>query len=107
MANPNEKGTTTAAKLARDKPLPPTVETAKVDVRPYHHPAAGFGAIASTMKHTDQEMGLFRGALTLLKLNQVTSGQSALLGWADSIARPDRMAQIGSTAGQRRATRPG
>ena len=47
-----------------------SVETARVDVRPYHHPAAGFGAIASTLKHTVHEMGLMRGATALLKVNQ-------------------------------------
>jgi len=61
-------------------PLPPPPNTAdapshpelaKVDVRPYHHPAAGFGAIASTVKHTMHEMGVIRGASTLLKVNQV------------------------------------
>ncbi len=46
------------------------VETAVVDVRPYHHPAAGFGAIASTMKHVLHEVGVLRGASTLLKVNQ-------------------------------------
>ena len=46
----------------------PAVETAKVDVRPYHHPAAGFGAIASTVKHALHEMGVLRGASTLLKV---------------------------------------
>ena len=52
--------------------VPPSdVETAEVDVRPYHHPAAGFGAIASTIKHVVHETGIFRGASTLLKLNQV------------------------------------
>ncbi len=46
------------------------VETANVDVRPYHHPAAGFGAIASTLKHVVHEVGVIRGASTLLKINQ-------------------------------------
>ena len=56
-----------------NEPLHPTVETAKVDVRPYHHPAAGFGAIASTIKHVVHEMGVIRGTSTLLHINQ-TSG---------------------------------
>ncbi|MHC5538858.1 hypothetical protein ACYOEI_11615, partial [Singulisphaera rosea] len=43
------------------------VETATVDVRPYHHPAAGLGAIASTLKHAMHEMGVIRSASTLLK----------------------------------------
>jgi len=46
------------------------VETAAVDVRPYHHAAAGFGAIASTVKHVMHETGVLRGASTLLKVNQ-------------------------------------
>jgi molybdopterin-dependent oxidoreductase alpha subunit len=49
----------------------PPSETAPIDIRPYHHPAAGFGAIKSTMSHTVHEMGIVRGALTLLKINQV------------------------------------
>ena len=49
---------------------PPGVETASVDVRPYHHPAAGFGAIASTLRHVVHEMGMIRGTATLLKVNQ-------------------------------------
>ena len=64
MSDPIEKP---AEKSASD----PTVETARIDVRPYHHPAAGFGAIKSTMLHTVHEMGAVRGTLTLLKLNQV------------------------------------
>ena len=47
------------------------VQTAKVDVRPYHHAAAGFGAIASTLKHAVHEMGMLRGASTLMKVNQI------------------------------------
>jgi molybdopterin-dependent oxidoreductase alpha subunit len=66
-----EKPPTTNATPAQGEPLPQTVETAAIDVRPYHHAAAGFGAIASTMKHTVHEMGLVRGTLTLLKVNQI------------------------------------
>ncbi|WP_406699266.1 FdhF/YdeP family oxidoreductase [Singulisphaera sp. Ch08] len=70
MSDPIGKSSTTALDPARDEPTVQPTELAQVDVRPYHHPAAGFGAIASTVKHTMNEMGMFRGASTLLKVNQ-------------------------------------
>ncbi|SIN70999.1 oxidoreductase alpha (molybdopterin) subunit [Singulisphaera sp. GP187] len=72
MSDPIGKSSTTAPDPGpvRDQPAAHPTELAQVDVRPYHHPAAGFGAIASTVKHTMHEMGMFRGASTLLKVNQ-------------------------------------
>jgi len=59
------------------------VETAIVDVRPYHHPAAGFGAIASTMKHIIHQAGLLRGASTLLKINQAKGFDCPGCAWPE------------------------
>jgi molybdopterin-dependent oxidoreductase alpha subunit len=71
MSDPLGKSSTAAPDPARSEPAPGRpLELAQVDVRPYHHPAAGFGAIASTVRHTMLEMGMIRGASTLLKVNQ-------------------------------------
>ncbi len=59
------------------------VETAEIDVRPYHHPAAGIGAISSTLQHVVHETGLIRGALTLLKLNQVNGFDCPGCAWPE------------------------
>ena len=69
MSHPLEEQSET--KPADAPPAAPPAETAAIDIRPYHHPAAGFGAIKSTMNHAVHEMGIVRGALTLLKINQV------------------------------------
>ena len=61
-----------------DKP-----ETADVDVRPYHHPAAGFGAIVSTVKHAVGEMGVLRGVSMLLKVNQANGFDCPGCAWPD------------------------
>jgi molybdopterin-dependent oxidoreductase alpha subunit len=68
MVKPAESPLAAVASPATGEPAP--IETAEVDVRPYHHPAAGFGAIVSTVKHTVHEMGIWRGVSTLLKVNQ-------------------------------------
>jgi molybdopterin-dependent oxidoreductase alpha subunit len=70
MSDPVGKSSAAVAGPAAGEPATPPVETAQVDVRPYHHPAAGFGAIASTVKHIVHEMGVLRGVSTLLKVNQ-------------------------------------
>jgi molybdopterin-dependent oxidoreductase alpha subunit len=59
------------------------IETADVDVRPYHHPAAGFGALTSTLRHVVHETGLIRGASTLLKLNQVNGFDCPGCAWPE------------------------
>ena len=58
-------------------------ETADVDVRPYHHPAAGFGAILSTMKHAVNEMGVLRSVSMLLKVNQSNGFDCPGCAWPD------------------------
>ena len=60
-----------------------TVEKAVVDVRPYHHPAAGFGAIISTLKHVYHETGILRGASTLLKINQAKGFDCPGCAWPE------------------------
>ena len=52
-------------------------------MRPYHHPAAGFGAIASTIKHVVHEMGVLRGASTLLKINQANGFDCPGCAWPE------------------------
>ncbi len=59
------------------------VERAEVDVREYHHPAAGFGAIVSTVKHAVHEMGVIRGASTLLKVNQANGFDCPGCAWPE------------------------
>ncbi|MDR3633120.1 MAG: FdhF/YdeP family oxidoreductase [Isosphaeraceae bacterium] len=83
MSGPVEKPTSTAVEQTHGEPAAPSVETAEVDVRPYHHPAAGFGAIASTVKQTMHEMGLLRGTLTLLKVNQVNGFDCPGCAWPE------------------------
>jgi molybdopterin-dependent oxidoreductase alpha subunit len=61
----------------------PKVEKAQVDVRPYHHPAAGFGAIASTLKHAMHEVGVLRSASTLLKVNQARGFDCPGCAWPE------------------------
>ena len=68
---------------ATGDPVARPVETTDVDVRPYHHPAAGFGAIASTMKHAYHEMGVIRGASTLLKVNQTNGFDCPGCAWPE------------------------
>ena len=58
-------------------------ETAEVDVRPYHHPAAGYGAILSTVKHAVGEMGVLRGVSMLLKVNQNNGFDCPGCAWPD------------------------
>ena len=84
MSDPTGPASTKAKNAAppQGKPAPP-VETVDVDVRPYHHPAAGFGAIASTLKHTVHEMGVLRGASTLLKVNQANGFDCTGCAWPE------------------------
>src|SRR4051794_7719855 len=74
------------ATTSATEPAPPPVETAAVDVRPYHHPAAGFGAIASTMKVVLHEVGAIRGAKTLLKVNQANGFDCPGCAWPEPAA---------------------
>ena len=82
MSDPVGK-TSTAADSAKGGPAAPPVETAQVDVRPYHHPAAGFGAIASMVKHVVHEMGVLRGASTLLRVNQASGFDCPGCAWPE------------------------
>ena len=56
--NPSQKSQTASEVLVESPSAQPAVEMAVIDVRPYHHAAAGLGAIASTLKHTFHEMGV-------------------------------------------------
>src|SRR5208337_621964 len=75
---------TTVESPTNPEPSAPPVETARVDVRPYHHPAAGFGAIASTIKHVVHEMGVLRGASALLKINQANGFDCPGCAWPEA-----------------------
>ncbi len=63
-------------------------------MRPYHHAAAGFGAIASTVKHAMHEMGLFRGASTLLKVNQAGGFDCPGCAWPEPEVEPPLVAEF-------------
>jgi molybdopterin-dependent oxidoreductase alpha subunit len=83
VSHPVGKPSTTVERPTNAEPSAPPVETARVDVRPYHHPAAGFGAIASTIKHVVHEMGVLRGASTLLKVNQANGFDCPGCAWPE------------------------
>ncbi|HWE39430.1 MAG TPA: FdhF/YdeP family oxidoreductase [Isosphaeraceae bacterium] len=55
----------------------------EVEVRPYGHAAAGAGAIVSTVKHAVREMGVVRGASTLLHINQVNGFDCPGCAWPE------------------------
>jgi molybdopterin-dependent oxidoreductase alpha subunit len=81
------------------------VDTAEIDVRPYHHPAAGFGAIASTLKHVVHETGLMRGASTLLKINQIGGFDCPGCAWPEPDHRsPAEFCENGAKAVAAEAT---
>jgi molybdopterin-dependent oxidoreductase alpha subunit len=68
-------------------PRPPAagsspIERADVDVRPYTRPAAGPGAIVSTLKNV-REMGLLNGTATLLRVNQPDGFDCPGCAWPD------------------------
>ncbi len=83
MSDPAGKPSGDVAGPAGGEAVATPVETAKVDVRPYHHAAAGFGAIASTVKHAYHEMGVLRGASTLLKVNQTNGFDCPGCAWPE------------------------
>ena len=56
--------------MSEEKGRDSGVERSDVDVRAYHHPAGGVGAIASTLKTMVNETGVIRGASLLFKMNQ-------------------------------------
>ncbi len=81
MTKLSEKPAT--GKTPASEPARVPIETADVDVRPYHHPAAGFGAIASTLKHAMHEMGVLRSVSTLLKVNQTNGFDCPGCAWPE------------------------
>jgi len=59
-------------------------EMSRVDVRPYHHPAAGVGAIVNSMKKSIPQMGAFRTASMFLKINQIQGFDCPSCAWTEA-----------------------
>ena len=81
MANVADKPA--AGPTPESTPARTPIETADVDVRPYHHAAAGFGAIASTVRHAMHEMGVLRSVSTLMKVNQTNGFDCPGCAWPE------------------------
>lgn len=61
----------------------PKPEIAALEYKAYDHPAAGAGAIVSTVKHVSRETGIFRGAAALLKVNQADGFDCPGCAWPE------------------------
>ncbi|WP_165073114.1 FdhF/YdeP family oxidoreductase [Paludisphaera rhizosphaerae] len=80
--NEDASSTSEPASPSSSSPLP--VELATVDVQPYHHAAAGFGAIVNSMKKALPQMGPLRSADMFLKINQVKGFDCPSCAWTES-----------------------
>jgi molybdopterin-dependent oxidoreductase alpha subunit len=83
MSDRDEQTSETVAGSVDGEPTPPAVELATVDVRPYHHPAAGVGAVVNTMKQALPQMGVLRTVSILSKVNQVEGFDCPGCAWPE------------------------
>ena len=83
MSDQDERTSAPVAQKPNGEPAAPPVELSAVDVRPYHHAAAGVGAVVSTMKQALPQMGVLRTVSILSKLNQIEGFDCPGCAWPE------------------------
>ncbi|MDG3004902.1 FdhF/YdeP family oxidoreductase [Paludisphaera mucosa] len=63
---------------------PPPVELSKVQVQPYHHPAAGVGAIIHSTSMALSQLGPIRSVSMALKINQIEGFDCPSCAWTEA-----------------------